>query len=78
MIWTPRYSGPHRSGICRCGHSWQDHHLGCVLNADYLAQTGERYVPGGCEFHDCNEGEGLGPDGEVHCFAYRDTREGEG
>lgn len=73
--WTSRYSGPGRTGVCVCGHSYDMHHCGIVMNADYFAQTGEEVVPGGCCFYSCNEGEGLGPDGEPHCFNYVDAGE---
>lgn len=68
----PRYSGPGRSGICICGHSWKQHHLGVVLNQDYYDETGESYVPQECEAHGFNETGGLGPEGEPHCDRYQD------
>ena len=71
--YLPRYSGPNRSGICVCGHKWDDHHLGIVLNPDYSDQTQEGYLPGECEAHGFNETGGLGPDGEYHCFCYHDS-----
>jgi hypothetical protein len=70
--WTPRYSGPDRSGICVCGHSWKDHHLGCVLNPDYIKATGEAYIPGECEFYGWNETGGLDAEGNLHCGSYVD------
>lgn len=64
------------SGICRCGHSWDDHHLCCVMNADYAKLCKEwdqpPYVPCECEFYGCNEDGGKGPDGEDHCYGYKD------
>ena len=71
--WRPRYSGPGQTGICVCGHHYSDHHCGVVMNPDYLAQTGETVVPGGCEFYQCNEGEGLDDKGKFHCFNYVDA-----
>jgi hypothetical protein len=71
-IWLPRYSGPGKSGVCVCGHDASDHHGGIVMNQDYYAQTGEGRVPGGCEFYNCNEGEGLDGEGRPHCFDYQD------
>ena len=68
-----RYSGPGRSGVCICGHSWEDHHLGCVMNADYAEATKESYVPGECEFFGSNEDGGLDAEGNDHCFGYRDS-----
>ena len=70
--WRPRYSGPGKSGVCRCGHHWSSHHCGIVMNQDYLDQTGEDCVPGGCLEYGFNETEGLGPNGEPHCFNYED------
>jgi hypothetical protein len=77
-VWLPRYSGPNRSGTCTCGHSWREHHLGCVMNAEYFEQTGECYVAQECEHFGWNETGGLDADGKPHCGSYRDTREGEG
>ena len=71
--WRPRYSGPGQTGICRCGHSADDHHGSIVMNAEYFRQTGESRVPGGCEFYGCNEGEGLDADGKFHCLNYVDA-----
>jgi len=73
--WHPRYSGPHRSGICRCGHAWDDHHLGIVLNPAYIAATGEAYIPQECEFYGFNETGGLDAHGHDHCFQYVDAKE---
>jgi hypothetical protein len=47
-LYKPRYSGPNRTGICKCGHSWEDHHLGCVMNKEYGDATQEAYVPQEC------------------------------
>lgn len=73
----PRYSGPGRTGICVCGHRWDDHHLGIVLNPAYIDATGEGYFPQECEFWGCNEEGGLDDKGERHCFQYRDQGEEE-
>jgi len=77
-VWEPRYSGPNRSGICKCGHSWEEHHLGVVMNQDYSKQTGEAYVPQECEHFGFNEVGGLEyVDGKWidHCQDYRDEKE---
>ncbi len=71
--WTPRYSGPNRSGICRCGHSWEDHHLCMVMNKAYADDTGEGYVPCECEFFGSNEDGGLDAEGNDHCSSYLDS-----
>jgi hypothetical protein len=71
-IWLPRYSGPGKCGVCRCGHPWDSHHLGIVLNSDYLAQTGEAYGPQECEEFGFNETGGLDADGKPHCGNYVD------
>ena len=76
----PRYSGPGKSGVCVCGHPWQDHHLGVVMNPVYFKATGEFYVPQECEHYGCNENGGMmpdpnNPDGEwiEHCGSYEDA-----
>jgi len=74
-VHKPRYSGPNRSGMCVCGHSWEDHHLGMVMNQDYWLATDESYVPQECEYYGFNEMGGCGPDGKMHCQNYRDTME---
>jgi hypothetical protein len=71
----PRYSGPHCSGICVCGHSWERHHLGVVMNEEFYAATGESYVPQECEFFGFNETGGLElANGKWvdHCQHYKD------
>jgi len=73
----PRYSGPNRSGICVCGCSWEDHHLGVVMNREYANETGEAYVPGECEAFGFNEVGGMKYNKatgkwEDHCHSYRD------
>ena len=73
----PKYSGPENSGICICGHSWKEHHLGIVLKQSYIDATGEGYIPQECEFYGCNEDGGLkyNPETEEyqeHCFNYVD------
>lgn len=36
------------SGTCLCGHNYEDHHLGAVLNPDAYAVMGP-YLPEECE-----------------------------
>jgi len=78
--WKPLYSGPGKSGICKCGHPWDQHHLGIVANIECLKQTKEEYVPQECEHYGCNELGGMMPDpknknGEwiYHCGGYEDA-----
>lgn len=71
--WEPRYSGPKKSGICVCGHSWEDHHLGIVMNSDYARETQEGYIPQECEFFGFNESGGLDDKGNYHCGSYKDV-----
>lgn len=71
---NPRYSGSECSGICVCGHSWEDHHLGMVMNVEYVKDTKEGYIPQECEFFGSNESGGLDREGNPHCFSYRDNR----
>lgn len=78
MTYTAKYSGPKRTGICVCGHSWEDHHLGMVMNPEYYEQTREAYVPQECEVYGFNETGGMKYDetaGEWrdHCDSYRDS-----
>ncbi len=65
------------SGICTCGHKFEDHHLGVVMNADYREATGESYIAQECEFYGFNETGGLDNVGEPHCFNYRDKDDPE-
>lgn len=72
--YEPRYSGPNRSGICICGHSWESHHLGIVMNSEYAEATNEAYVPQECEFFGFNEMGGLDAEGNKHCSSYKDSK----
>ena len=72
MKFKPMYSGKNRSGVCKCGHSYEHHHLGMVMNDKYYKETKEEYVPQACEFYGSNEYEGLDQDGNDHCHQYRD------
>jgi hypothetical protein len=69
------YSGPNRSGVCVCGHTWEEHHLGMVVRADAIETDGgsEAYIPQECEHFGSNENGGLDPEGSPHCSACRDT-----
>lgn len=69
------YSGPNRSGVCVCGHTWDEHHLGIVGRPEALETDGglEEYIPQECEHFGFNEMGGLDDQGNVHCRAYRDT-----
>ena len=69
---SPRYSGPNRSGICVCGHSWKEHHLGLVMKPEYVKETGEIYIPQECEHYGFNEDGGKDAGGNLHCNGYRD------
>ena len=69
----PRYSGPNRSGLCVCGHKWDDHHLGMVMKPDYVKETGEIYIAQECEFYGFNEDSGKDANGNDHCWGYKDT-----
>ncbi len=70
---SSQYSGPGRSGICVCGHSWEDHHLGVIVNQKIAEERHEMYVPQECEFYGHNEDGGLDAEGNEHCFGYRDS-----
>jgi hypothetical protein len=78
--YKPRYSGPDRSGVCVCGHRWEEHHLSLVMNPDYIKQTGESHLPEECEVFGFNETGGLiyvEDRWEHHCHRYRDSKETE-
>lgn len=68
-----RYSGPNCSGICICGHSWEDHHCSVALNPDYVTDPPENWIPAECEFYGSNESGGLDDKGKDHCWKYRDS-----
>jgi len=74
----PRYSGPNRTGICVCGHSWKEHHLGIVMNTEYYEATNEGYVPEECEHFGFNETGGLDRNDVVHCSGYLDRGDKKG
>jgi hypothetical protein len=73
QTWTPRYSGPLCCGICVCTHHYSDHHLGIVMNQEYLDQTGESYIAQECEWYGCNQEGGLDDAGNLHCGHYVDA-----
>ena len=73
-----RYSGPNRKGICVCGCSWEEHHLGIVMNEEYYKATGEAYIPQECDNFGFNEVGGKKYNEETeewedHCHQYRDV-----
>lgn len=74
--YKPKYSGPNKSGICKCEHSWDAHHLGLVAKTEYINQTNEYYIPGECLHYGNNEAGGLMLDDKgdwvEHCFGYKD------
>ena len=67
----------HFTGTCICGHSWDDHHHGFILNPQALIDAGEehRNVHGilgeECEFDQCN-GEYF-VDDPCRCNNYEDV-----
>jgi hypothetical protein len=76
------------SGICKCGHSWEDHHLSLPMSQrSYLLCEGlgqPPVIPGACEYYGSGEHEGkmpLNTKGEdyqewiEHCSGYRDKDE---
>ncbi len=65
------------SGICVCGHKWDNHHLGMIVKPEYVETTSgpEHYIPQECEAFGNNEMGGLDKDGNVHCFGYKDKNE---
>jgi hypothetical protein len=73
FIHKARYSGEGRSGVCKCGHPWDQHHLGIVMTDKYYKETGEGYIPEECERFGSNETGGLDADGNEHCSKYIDS-----
>lgn len=71
----PKYRWQIVSGMCVCGHSYEDHHLGFIMNEDTLRDLPADhplYLPQECEFFGCNEGGGLDEEGNDHCQQYID------
>jgi hypothetical protein len=72
-----------RTGVCKCGHSWEDHHLGMLLNKAIFDEVWAvvpdhpPYVPQECEFYGCNEYGGLDEDGHAHCGQYEEENTNE-
>ena len=51
------------SGMCHCGHPYDDHHNSGIVKG----------IAGVCEFFGCNEEGGLDENGNIHCLRYIDT-----
>lgn len=66
------------TGICKCGHSWEDHHLGMIMNKDYLDALHKidpkhpPYIAEECEYYGFNECGGLDRNGNHHCHRYEE------
>lgn len=71
------------SGVCKCGHSWEKHHLSFIMNAEYweklkaVAPNHPPYVAEECLFHGCNETGGMKYNKETgewedHCHRYEE------
>ena len=73
-----KYSWTIITGICKCGHSWEDHHLGVIMNDAVwteLKKTNPEhppYVPQECEYYGCNEDGGMDEEGNPHCGGYEE------
>ncbi len=75
-----QYSGPGKTGVCLCGCSWEDHHLGMVMRlGSILTKQGtyEYYIPQECDKYGFNEKGGQKFNEETqmweeHCNAYVD------
>lgn len=67
------------SGMCVCGHSWEEHHLGVIMNTEYMDYLDKNcpdhpcYLPGECEHFGSNESGGYDSEGEEHCHQYEDV-----
>lgn len=78
MEYKPIYSGPGKTGICKCGCSWEEHHLCIVASKAYRDATGEGYIPDECCAFGFNETGGMKYNPETqewedHCSGYRDS-----
>lgn len=77
MAHAARYSGPGRTGVCVCGHAWDDHHLGMIMREEYLRPRSngvvEAYLPQECEV---DQFEGMVREGGCDCQGYRDSAQG--
>jgi hypothetical protein len=51
------------SGVCHCGHPYDDHHNSWLVKG----------IAGACESFGCNEEGGLDDNGNIHCLRYIDT-----
>lgn len=66
---------------CKCGHSWEDHHHGCIMNPGYPMDDHTRGICGGlmaqeCEATQCN-GAWLVERKKDRCYCGRYTIETE-
>ena len=59
------------SGVCLCGHSYGNHHLGMIANPEAYKIMGP-YLPQEGEYCGCNEYGGMDEEGEIHCCGYID------
>ena len=78
MKYKPKYSGPNCSGVCLCGCPWDSHHLGVVMNKEYVEQTQEGYIPEECDTYGFNEVGGMKYNEDIgewedHCHVYVDS-----
>ena len=63
------------SGVCKCGHSYEDHHLGVIMNEDTLDKLPKDhppYLPQECEHFGSNEMGGRDLEGNYHCDQYEE------
>lgn len=76
------------SGMCRCGHSWERHHLSLIVKKTYMdkllevAPNHPGYIPDECCFYGNNEVGGMKyneetEEWEVHCYGYVDIEDTE-
>lgn len=73
----PTYSGPGKTGMCVCGHRWDQHHLHIIMDCAIMDARKEGYIIGQCLAHGHNEAAGMmwNDEDEMvdHCHEYRDT-----
>jgi hypothetical protein len=64
------------TGICVCGHKWEEHHISCILNAEALENMRQSFRSvDGCLGDECEATQFEGfqfKKPECHCSMYWD------
>lgn len=78
LIMKDKYPWLIQTGICQCGHSYEEHHLSVIMNEDTMREIAAinpehpPYLPGECEHFGFNECGGRDRDGNEHCYQYKE------